>query len=117
MGGYHTIDAEHLGLQGAYNLVWFFDNGRLDTTRVHRTGNGTVWRIKEYPAGTAGGLGGKFLVHQWGTEYEGQPVGKVIRVNADGSFDESFNAPIPWGYVWAMEPLPDGRAYSEAPSD
>jgi hypothetical protein len=25
--------------------------------------------------------------------------------------DESFNAPIPWGYVWAMVPLPDGRAY------
>ncbi|HRD54307.1 MAG TPA: T9SS type A sorting domain-containing protein [Flavobacteriales bacterium] len=111
LGGYHTIDAAHLGYQGGYNLVWFFSNGRLDTTRVHRTGDGTVWRIQEYPPNTAGGLGGKFLVHHWGTEFEGQPVSKVIRVHADGSLDETFNAPIPWGYVWAMEPLPDGRAY------
>ncbi|WKZ65638.1 MAG: delta-60 repeat domain-containing protein [Flavobacteriales bacterium] len=111
LGGYHTINAPHLGYQGGYNLVWFFNNGRLDTTRTHRTGNGAVFGIKEYLAGTAGGLGGKFLVHQWGTMYEGQPVSKVIRVHADGSLDNSFNAPIPWGYVWAMETLPDGRAY------
>jgi uncharacterized delta-60 repeat protein len=111
MGGYHTIDAPHLGYQGAYNLIWFYNNGRLDTTRAHRTGNGAVFGIREYPAGTAGGLGGKFLVHHWGTEYEGQPVSKVIRVHADGSLDESFNAPIPWGYVYDMLPLPDGRAY------
>ncbi len=111
LGGYHTINAPHLGYQGAYNLIWFYNNGRLDTTRTHRTGNGVVWRIKEYPAGTAGGLGGKFLVHQWGTQYEGQPVSKVIRVHADGSLDNSFNAPIPWGYIYDMLPLPDGRAY------
>ncbi len=111
MGGYHSIEAEHLNLQGDYNLVWFFNNGRLDTTRTHRTGNGAVFGLKQYPQGTAGGLGGKFLVHHWGTQYEGQAVSKVFRIHADGSLDESFNAPIPWGYVWAMEPLPDGRAY------
>ncbi|MBK9146670.1 MAG: T9SS type A sorting domain-containing protein [Flavobacteriales bacterium] len=111
LGGYHSIEAEHLNLQGDYNLVWFFNNGRLDTTRTHRTGNGAVFGLKQYPQGTAGGLDGKFLVHHWGTQYEGQAVSKVFRIHADGSLDESFNAPIPWGYVWAMEPLPDGRAY------
>ncbi len=110
-GGYHDInDAEH-GADGVYNLAWFTNEGRLDTTRIHRTGNGVVWGIKEYPAGTAGGLGGKFLIHHWGTHYEGQPVNKLIRVHEDGSLDGSFSAPIPWGYLWAMEPLPDGRAY------
>lgn len=111
LGGYHSIEAEHLNLQGDYNLVWFFNNGRLDTTRTHRSGNAAVFGLKEYPLGTAGGLGGKFLVHHWGTQYEGQAVSKVFRIHADGSLDESFNAPIPWGYVWAMEVLPDGRAY------
>ncbi len=111
LGGYHTINAPHLGYQGGYNLVWFFNNGRLDTTRTHRTGNGAVFGIKEYPAGTSGGLGGKFLIHQWGTQYEGQAVSKVIRVHADGSLDNSFNAPIPQGYIYDMLPLPDGRAY------
>jgi len=111
LGGYHTINAPHLGYQGAYNLIWFYNNGRLDTTRAHRTGNGAVFGIREYPAGTAGGLGGRFLIHHWGTTYEGQPVSKVIRIHADGSLDNSFNAPIPWGYIYDMLPLPDGRAY------
>ena len=113
LGGYYDIiDPAHGYYQGVgYNLAWITAEGRLDTTRTHRTGNGAVFGIKEYPAGTAGGLGGKFLVHQWGTQYEGQPVSKVIRVHADGSLDNSFNAPIPWGYIYDMLPLPDGRAY------
>ena len=112
-GGFHDIDdPDHGFYQGVgYNLAWITAEGRLDTTRIHRTGNGSVFGIKEYPAGTAGGLGGKFLVHHWGTEYEGVPVSKVIRVHADGSLDESFNAPVEWGFVMDMLPLPDGRAY------
>lgn len=113
LGGYYDIiDPAHGYYQGVgYNLAWITNEGRLDTTRTHRTGNGTVWKIKEYPAGTAGGLGGRFLIHHWGTTYEGQPVSKVFRIHADGSLDESFNAPIPWGYVYDMLPLPDGLAY------
>jgi len=112
-GGYHDLnDPAHGYYQGVgYNLAWITNEGRLDTTRTHRTGNGAVFGIREYPAGTAGGLGGKFLVHHWGTQYEGQPVSKVIRIHADGSLDNNFNAPIPWGYIYDMLPLPDGRAY------
>ncbi len=67
--------------------------------------------IEEYPEGTAGDLGGRFLVHTWGTTYEGQPVDKVFRIHADGSLDDSFNSNIEWGYIQALEILPDGRAY------
>ena len=109
--GLHQLDAPQHGFDGVYNLVWLTNAGRLDTTRVHRSGNGINWAIKEIPAGTAGGLGGKFLLHTWGTEYDGHQVDKVLRIHADGSVDTTFNSNIDWGVVWALEPLPDGRAY------
>ncbi|MFN3874782.1 MAG: delta-60 repeat domain-containing protein [Flavobacteriales bacterium] len=59
--------------------------------------------------GNAGGLGGKFLVHHLGAQHEGQPASKVIRIHADGSLGNRFHAPTPWGCIYDMLPLPDGR--------
>lgn len=111
MGGYHSLNIPSQGILGDYNLIWFTSAGQVDTTRVHRTGNGTTWRLKQYPEGTANGLGGKFLVYHFGSIYEGQPVSKVIRIHADGSLDPSFVAPVIGGWIGFIDALPDGRAY------
>ncbi|MBL0129659.1 MAG: T9SS type A sorting domain-containing protein [Flavobacteriales bacterium] len=111
MTGTHQLNDPVRGFVGYYNLIWFSNTGYLDTTRVHRQGNGSITRIREQPDG-------RFLCSgnvQW---YDGQPVSVVFRVEADGAVDPSYSSPLEgiptdigssFRGVGDIEPLADGR--------
>ena len=100
-GNHHLSDSIR-GFTGWYKLIWFSNEGYLDTTRIHRQANGPMWNFTALPDG-------KFLCSCSCTEYEGQPVGRVFRIHADGSFDTTFQTDVFTGNIRAHHPLPDGR--------
>lgn len=103
--GDHMIhDAAH-GFEGYYQLIWFTNEGRLDTTRIHRRCDGFIYRIFPLPDG-------KFLLSGSWTEYEGTPVPnstRLIRVFGDGSLDSTFHSPFDFGRPHSHNLLPDGK--------
>lgn len=105
MTGAHNVRDSVRGFVGLYNLIWFTNTGRLDTTKIHRKSNGVVGEIEPLS-------NGKFLVHGNCTLYEGEPVGWVFQVHADGSLDTTFRTTVNWGDVDAFLPLADGRSYA-----
>jgi len=103
--GSHDMNDPVRGFVGPHQLVWFQNNGYLDTTRTHRQCNGILWTLKEQPDG-------KFLVGSWCTQFEGRPVGPVFRMHADGALDTTFTAPMlheQATYIYAMHTYADGR--------
>ena len=103
MSGAHMLDDTVRGFEGLYSLIWFSNTGYLDTTRTHRLCNGVIYEIEEQPDS-------KFLCTGTMTTYEGQPVGRVFRVEADGTLDLSFNIDLqPYGEAFDYHTLPDGR--------
>ena len=104
MGGKHILSDSIRGFEGGYNFIWFTNSGYLDTTKVHRQGNGTVNTICRLPDG-------KFVVScGLCTLQEGQPIDmKVFRLHADGALDTSFQSPIDWGDARTITALDDGR--------
>ncbi len=100
-GNHHLSDSIR-GFTGWYKLIWFSNEGYLDTTRIHRQANGPMWNFTALPDG-------KFLCSCSCTEYEGQPVGRVFRIHADGSLDTTFQTDVFTGNIRAHHPLPDGR--------
>ncbi len=100
--GSHDMNDPVRGFVGSHQLIWFQNNGYLDTTRVHRQGNGILWTLKEQPDG-------KFLVSCTCTFYDGQAVSPIFRIHHDGSLDTSFSVPLePWGYTYDMHTYADG---------
>ena len=75
---------------------------QLDTTRIHRQANGTLWRFTALPDG-------KFLCSCNCTEYDGQPVGRIFRIHDDGSLDTTFQTDVNIGNVSAYYSMDDGR--------
>ena len=102
MSGRHLLSDEARGFVGPYSFSWFSNQGYLDTTRTHRTGNGPIYEFEELPDG-------KFICSGGCTVYEGQPTSYVHRVFADGSLDPSFYTGVDWGQVYVFHPLADGR--------
>ncbi len=100
--GAHMLSDSIRGFEGLYNLVWFSNTGYLDTTRTHRQCDGTIDRIVALSDG-------KFLCAGYMAEYEGTPVGRVIRLHPDGSLDTSFNTSVNWQLPVELLPLPDGK--------
>ncbi len=103
-GTHQLSDAAH-GFVGNYNLVWFSNQGYLDTTRVHKQGNGPIYRFGQY-------LDGGFLCSSNASVYEGQPVDKIFRVDSLGVLDTAFHSHVYLGRAYAFLPLPDGRMYA-----
>jgi len=87
MSGAHVLSDSICGFEGLYSLIWFSNEGYLDTTRTHRLCNGVIYAIDEQPDG-------KFLCTGTMTTYGGQPVGRVFRVEGDGTLDPSFVAEV-----------------------
>jgi uncharacterized delta-60 repeat protein len=117
VGGYHVFpdgrvvtSGDHIlsdvgrGFVGQYNWVWFTNTGRLDTTRIHRQANFPTGRFAALP-------NGQFICHGQGSSFDGQPVDKLFKLNADGSVDTSFQSGVYWGVVFSYMPLSDGRVY------
>lgn len=103
MSGAHVLSDSTRGFEGLYSLIWFSNTGYLDTTRTHRLCNGVIYAIEEQPDG-------KILCTGTMTTYEGQPVSRVFRVEADGELDPSFEAEVqPLGEARDYLTLPDGR--------
>ncbi len=111
MTGTHQLSDSIRGYEGYYRLIWFSNEGYLDTTRVHRQANGTIRIIREQPDG-------RFLCSGNVQVYEGNATTLVLRVEADGSFDPSFSSPLQgipttsgnFRGVYDLEPLIDGRS-------
>ena len=104
-GGHNLTDSIR-GFVGRYNLIWFSNEGYLDTTRVHRKGaNCWVGRLAELP-------NGQFICTSNCTEFEGKEVDWVFRVNADGTPDTTFRSGVYVGDVKSFLPLTDGRVYA-----
>jgi hypothetical protein len=109
MSGVHELRDSIRGFEDLYCLIWFSNTGYLDTTKTHRTCAGSLDFFCELPNGQfIGSLGNPPNTASW----EGQPTGSnVIRFNADGEWDPSFQANVWWGGAFGFLPLPDGRVY------
>ena len=103
MTGTHLLDDTTRGFVGPYRLIWFSNQGYLDTTRVHRQANGSLLAV-------AVDAQERILLSGFVNSYEGQPVGRIFRALPDGAFDPSFVSPLePFGYSFKLQELADGR--------
>ncbi|MBS1580625.1 MAG: T9SS type A sorting domain-containing protein [Bacteroidetes bacterium] len=105
IAGKHDLDDPVRGFVGQYNLIWFSNEGYLDTTREHRQGNGTVYFLNELPDG-------RFLCSGTCTVFDGQPVDRFFRTFSDGAVDTGFHSGVYLGNVRKVLPLDDGRFYA-----
>ncbi|MBZ0206927.1 MAG: hypothetical protein K8H89_11425 [Flavobacteriales bacterium] len=103
--GEYLLSDSVRGFVGQYNLVWITNTGYLDTTRVHRQANGPLWEFSEMPDG-------RFICTCSCSQYDGQPVDKLFRIEADGSLDTSFHTGFSYALTPGLIPLPDGRFYA-----
>lgn len=98
-------DAAAGGL-GSFCLTRVAPNGTLDPGFVHGIEGNRVYALALQPDGKII-VGGDF----W--KVQGQPVGSLVRLNADGTLDPSFALPTlevgSWGIVKAMDLAPDGK--------
>jgi hypothetical protein len=111
VSGQHLLMDSTRGFEGIYSLIWFSNEGYLDTTRIHRQSNGRMFEFEAFPEGSVAEVEGKFLCSTQGTQYEGQPVGKVFRIHPDGSLDTAYQSQLSnFGWVQVIHPFPDGSA-------
>ena len=94
MSGSHQLEDTIRGFDGWYSLIWFSNEGYLDTTRIHRRSNGNMFEFEAFPEGSVPEVEGKFLCSTQGNQYEGQTVGKVFRIHPDGSLDTAYQSPL-----------------------
>lgn len=104
LAGDHPLNDTARDFMGFYQLVWLDSSGELDTTRIHRKGNGTLWSILELPDG-------RFITGGGGvTMFDGRPVGGIIRTHPDGAVDTTFMSPqLTYGIPLTYLPLPNGK--------
>lgn len=105
MSGNHTLYDSIRGFEGPHNFIWFSNQGYLDTTRTHRSGNGALYDFIELPDG-------KFIAGTFGTVYDGRPTSRVQRMHPDGSLDTTFFAGVQWGEAQCFLPAGGGRVYA-----
>lgn len=86
------------------NIVKIKFNGQIDTSFHAGSGfNSSVSQVKVQPDG-------KILVAGTFSAYKGQPVNPVIRLNPDGSIDNSFSIVTPVSdHVTSLELLTNGK--------
>jgi len=112
MSGAHILSDTARGFTGIHHLVWFSNQGYLDTTRVHRKGNGTVYLFHALPPSAGPEQAGKFICSGTCSQFDGQPVDRIFRVHADGSTDTTFRTGMNWASARCCLPHgDDGRVY------
>lgn len=102
MCGLHHLNDTIRGFVGSYTLIWFSDQGYLDTTRTHRQCNGIIYSIHPLPDG-------KFICSGFMTQYDGQPANGVIRIQPNGDLDTTFHTEVNWGWPFAFHLQDDGK--------
>jgi len=100
--GYFTLSDDSL----KYVLIKVDEWGLRDTT--------FQLRHAAHPLGPVGHYihplnNGQFLLNGRWTQYDGQPSGTVVRINADGSKDTTFHFASWKGEVAAIHEQPDGK--------
>jgi hypothetical protein len=105
MSGVHGLSDTVRGFTGLHCLIWFSNQGYLDTTQTHRKCLGSLDRFMELPDGRFIGSGST------GT-WDGLPASNIIRFHADGALDTTFQANVWWGQAYGFLPLDDGRVYA-----
>lgn len=106
MSGAHHLSDSIRGFVGLYNLIWFSDQGYLDTTRIHRDANGVLYEIERL-------YDGGFICSGNASLLDGQPTGGwIFRVDSTGAVDTTFQTGVYWGEADVFLPLPDGRCYA-----
>ncbi len=104
LSGQYLLSDTARGFVGQYSLVWITNTGYLDTTRVHHRANGPMWEFTQMP-------NGKFVCSCSCSQYDGQPVDKLFRIEADGSLDTSFHTGVTWAITPGLLPMADNRLY------
>lgn len=90
-------------------LVRLNNNGTIDTTFATGSGpDGTVYAVAAYPTNSV--YAGKVLVAGAFTHYNGVQANHIVRLNADGSLDATFDSGTAANdIVRALAIQPDGR--------
>jgi len=105
MSGSHSLYDTARGFTGQHQLIWFTNTGYLDTTRIHRKGNGAVYNFCELHDG-------KFICSGLATQFDGYAVDRIFRVDANGAVDTTFHSDVYTGRAFTFVPLADGRVYA-----
>ena len=105
MSGLHALSDTIRGFTGDHCLIWFSNEGYLDTTQHHRKCWGSLDFFRELPDGKFIGSGSTSI-------WDGQPASNIIRFHADGALDTTFQAHVWWGQAYGFLPLEDGRVYA-----
>ena len=106
MSGLHALSDTIRGFTGDHCLIWFSNEGYLDTTGAHhRKCWGSLDFFRELPDG-------KFIGSGSTSTWDGQPASNIIRFHADGALDTTFQAHVWWGQAFGFLPLEDGRVYA-----
>lgn len=87
-----------------YALIKVDKWGELDSTFTHRHASGDAYGKQLRRLSN-----GQFLFNGKWTHYEGRPVGRIIRINADGSQDTTFHTNIFSSEMSSMYEQPDGK--------
>ncbi|MDX9749673.1 MAG: T9SS type A sorting domain-containing protein [Flavobacteriales bacterium] len=98
-------EGQYIGSEQGYGLLQLQPDGVPDPDFDHKyVAPGWLTSIRETPDG-------RFLFGSAsGTQYEGRPVGRILRVWPDGHLDTTFHSTIYWGQVSRNYYFyPDGR--------
>ncbi len=99
-------EGNNIGSEQGYGLIQVLPDGRTDTTFDHKyVAPGRLTSLYEAPDG-------RFLIGAGnGTQYEGRPVGGILRTWPDGRLDTTFHTTLTsWGSVVENYYFyPDGR--------
>ncbi len=103
VSGHHLLQDSIRGYMGLYGLIWFTEQGDLDTTRVHRSSDGTIFHL--FPLAD-----GKFICSGFAWGFDGISLpSTAFRVLDDGALDTTFQAPPGYVNVKAIAALADGK--------
>jgi hypothetical protein len=106
MSGAHTLEDTIRNFTGLHQLIWFGNMGWLDTTRIHRKGNGVVYEFERL-------YDGGFICTGNCSLFDGHPTdGWIFKVDSTGAIDTTFNSGVYWGRAHTFLPLLDGRCYA-----
>ncbi|MCC6839921.1 MAG: T9SS type A sorting domain-containing protein [Flavobacteriales bacterium] len=103
VAGGHLLEDSIRGFVGLYGLIWFTNQGYLDTTRIHRRTNSDIYYLHALPDG-------KFLCSGYATLFDGHPLpSSTFRVMPDGALDTTFQAPEGYVTVTTSHVLASGK--------